>query len=281
MGGLNMQINATDLEQATRHEKRDEAPIIPQRTYYDRVILQKLQHRPWLESLHQFMDPNAKGFAMNLAKRMNHFDIKVVHISESGKPDSAIRCSTLEDFDEVMTEDKERIGTLIIAKGLSRAMIEILGSRFSLQPEFFASQLVGTELFRMGRQVPLTGLPPARVLYLMADYIRESPFYTAEYNRPYHIKGGLEEMSNMRVTETSTPRGVKVIHYDLPDNFYGEKISVYKKRGSKIGKPELREKVILWKSVASHTYFRHYPYRRAPFQYSLRISCLEPSYSAR
>jgi hypothetical protein len=187
MGGLNMQINATDLEKASRHEKRDEAPIIPQSTYYDRVILSKLQHGPWLESLHQFMDPNAKGFAMNLAKRMNHFDIKVVHISASGKPDSAIHCSTLEGFDEVMTEDKERIGTLIIAKGLSRAMIEILGNRFALEPEFFASQLVGTELFRMGRQVPLTELPPARVLYLMADYIRKSPFYTAEYSRPGRI----------------------------------------------------------------------------------------------
>jgi hypothetical protein len=65
----------------------------------------------------------------------------------------------------------------------------------------------------------------------------------------------------MRVTETTTPRGVKVIHDDLPDNFYGEKISVYKKRGSKIGKLKLREKFILWKSVASDKYFRHYPYR--------------------
>jgi len=246
MGGPEIVISTNDLEKGQPpHEKHDQhqdvTRNIPPSTYHERVVGLKLQHRPWLESLHQFMDPNAKGFAISLASRMKHFDIKVVHFPKSGKPDSVIKCPTPEDFERAISKDKERTGTLIIAKGMSRAMIEALGTIFELEPEFFANHLAGTELFRMGHQESPGLRAPARAPNLLPDYIRKAPFYTAEYRRPYHIEGGKERVFKLRVTETTTPRGATIVHDDLPDVFFVEKISIYKKKGSNIGKPELTE----------------------------------------
>ena len=217
-------------------QQQDGVQNVPPSTYLDRVVEPKLLHRPWLESLYQFMDSSAKGFAISIAKRMKYFDIKVIHFSKSGTPNSIIKCLTPEHFKEVISEDKERTGSLIIAKGISRAMIEALGTAFELEPEFFANHLAGTELLRMGRQESLVLRAPARAPYLLPDYIRKAPFYAAEYRRPYHIEGGKEEIFRIRVTEATIPRGVLLIHDDLPDVFVIEKISVYKKRGSNIGK---------------------------------------------
>jgi hypothetical protein len=244
MGGPEIVISTNDLEKGQPpHEKhdlhQDETRNIPPSTYHDGVVELVLQHRPWLESLHQFMDPNAKGFAINLASRMKHFDIKVIHFLKSGKPDSVIKCLTPDDFERAISEDKERTGTLVIAKAISRAMIEAFGTKFELEPEFFANYLAGTELYRMGRQELLGLRAPARAPNLLPDYIRKAPFYTAEYRRPYHIEGGKARVFKLRVTETTTPRGAQIVHDDLPDVFFVEKISVYKKRGSNIGKPGL------------------------------------------
>jgi len=246
MGGPEIGISTNDLEKGPPpHEKHDqhqyETRNTPPSTYHNGVVEPKLQHRPWLESLHQFMDPNAKGFAVNLANRMKHFNIKVIHFPKSGKPDSVIKCSTPEDFEGAISGDKERTGTLVITKGISRAMIEALGTIFELEPEFFASHLAGTELFRMGRQESPILRAPARAPSLLPDYIRKAPFYTAEYRRPYHIEGGTERVFKLRVTETNTSRGIAIVHEDLPDVFFVEKISVYKKKGSNIGKLGLTE----------------------------------------
>jgi hypothetical protein len=246
MGGPEIVISTNDLEKGQPpHEKhdqhQDETRNIPPSTYHDGVVELNLQYRPWLESLHQFMDPNAKGFAINLANRMKHFDIKVIHFSKSGKPDSVIKCPTPEDFERAISEDKERTGTLVIAKGISRAMIEALGTLFELEPEFFANHLAGTELYRMGHPESLDLRAPARAPSLLPDYIRKAPFYTAKYRRPYHIEGGKERVFKLRGAETTTPRGAQIIHDDLPEVFVVEKISVYKKRGSNIGKPGLTE----------------------------------------
>jgi hypothetical protein len=237
-------LSTNDLEKGPPpHEyhdhQQDETRNIPPSTYHDEVVKLKLQHRPWLESLHQFMDYNAEGFAMNLGNRMKHFDIKVVRFPKSGKPDTAIKCTTPEEFEEAISEDsedKERTGILVIAKGISRAMIETLGTRFELEPEFFASHLAGTELYRMGRRESPILRALARTPNLPPDYIKKASFYTAEYYRPCNVKGGQEKAFKLRVTETSTPRGVQIIHRDFPEVFVAEKISVHKKKGSNIGK---------------------------------------------
>ncbi|KAF8847744.1 hypothetical protein BDZ45DRAFT_754559 [Acephala macrosclerotiorum] len=111
----------------------------------------------------------------------------------------------------------------------------IFGTTYKLEPEFFASYLAGTELFRLGSYKSPLVLPPARSPYFLPGYFRKAPFYTAEYRRPYHVKGGGQIVCKLRVAVTSTSRGASIIHPDLPDVFVGEKISVYKKRGSKIG----------------------------------------------
>jgi hypothetical protein len=78
--------------------------------------------------------------------------------------------------------------------------------------------------------------PSPETFRLLPDYIGKAPFYTTEYRRPYHIEGGYEQVFKLRTTETTTPRGIHMVHPDLPEVFGSEKISVYKKRGSKIGK---------------------------------------------
>jgi len=237
-------ISAEDLEKGSLPEKHDQpqdkARSILPNAYYDIVGL-KFQHRPWLECLYQFMNPTTEGFAMQPSRRMEDFDIKVIHFTESRKPDSAIKCSTPNEFKRAVREEKERTGTLIIAKGLSRAIIEALGTTYELEPEFFASHLAGTEIFRLAHYESPLLKPPARSPYLLPDYIRKAPFYTAEYRRPYHIKGGDQIVFKLRVTVTNTSRGASIVHPDLPDVFVSEKISVYKKRGSKIGESGLTE----------------------------------------
>jgi hypothetical protein len=243
MGGSEIESVPSDLEKGPpQREKYNQQHAKPRNfcpsIYHDQIVKPKLQHRPWLESLHQFMDPSANGFAMDLASncRMDHFDIKVIHFPKSGKPYLIIKCLTSEDFEAAINDDEERGGTLVIGKGISRAMIETLGVRFELEPEFFAQYLEGTELFRMGTQI--SGAP-ANAPNFLPEYVRRAPFYTAEYRRPYHIEGGQQMVIHLRSTETTTPRGVQIIHRDLPDVFYAEKISVYKRKGSNIGKPEI------------------------------------------
>ncbi|TAQ86243.1 hypothetical protein B7494_g5413 [Chlorociboria aeruginascens] len=202
-------------------------------TYYDHVVQLKLQRQPWLESLHQFMDPCATGFAMKLTSRMKHFDIKVINFLKSGLPDPIIHCTTPEEFSVAMGADKELTGTLIIAQGLSRTLIETLGTKFSLEPAFFANYLAGTELYREGGRLSSLLLhPPARAPNFLPDYIREAPFYTVEYRRPYHIEGGQESAFKLRSTKTTTTRGIQIIKHNLPDVFWAEKISVYKKNSN-------------------------------------------------
>jgi hypothetical protein len=241
MGGPEIVISANDLEQgrprSRNHDQNQyELRSVPRSEYHDRFVADNLQHRPWLEILHQFMNPNGEGFAVDPKHRMLHFDIKVIHISKSGNIESLTKCTSLTSFKDAIGDEKERSGTLVIAKDLSQAMIDALGMQYELQPEFFASHLGGTESFGMGYWESPTVRPPARAPNLLPDYLRKAPFYTAEYRRPYHIEGGKAKVLELRSSETSTPRGAQILKEDLPDIFVFEKISLYKKPGSNIGK---------------------------------------------
>jgi hypothetical protein len=243
MGGPGIVTSTNDLEQGPspneNHDKHQyEMRDVPRSEYHEKYVEPKLQHRPWLDILHQFLNANAEGFAVEQDHRMLHFDIKVIHISKSGNVDSITKCTTPTKFKEAISEEKERGGTLIIAKDLSRAMIDALGMQYEIEPEFFASHLGGTESFRMGYWESPTLRAPARVPNLLPDYIRKAPFYTAEFRRPYHIDGGLQQIVKLRSSKTSTPRGAQVLKDGLPDVFVFEKISVYKNMGSNIGKPD-------------------------------------------
>ena len=108
------------------------------------------------------MNPNAEGFAVNPKRRMLHFDINVIHISKSGNIESLIKCLTPTKFTDAISEEepKERSGTLI-AKDLSRAMINSLGTEYELEPEFFANHLEGKSLIAWALGNPqLCGLLP-------------------------------------------------------------------------------------------------------------------------
>jgi hypothetical protein len=240
MGVLDVAISQDELERGLSlglyHDSHQHAmQNVVQSGYHDRVVREKLQ-RPWLDILNEFLDPDAEGFPVDPQDhRLNDFDIEVIHISKSGKINPPIKCINPAEFKKAISEDKARIGTLIIAEDLSRAMIDTLGIQYDLEPEFFASHLLGTESFRMGSwESPLLRAPP-RAPNILPDYLREAPYYTAEFRRPYHIDGGIEEIKKRRSSETRTPRGTQMLKRDLPDVFTLEKISVYKKKESNIG----------------------------------------------
>lgn len=196
----------------------------------------KLKHRPWLDSLNEFLDPSEKSFAVPLDYRLMAFDVEVMHISESGEVDAPIKCKDAVAFKQAIDRaDKERGGTLVIAEDLSRALIDTLSMQYSLEPEFFACHLLGTESFRTGIWESPTEQPLPRAPNFLPDYVRKAPFYTMEFRRPYYFSGGFKELVDLRSKETSTPRPALMIKHDMSDAFAFEKISVYKRRGSNFG----------------------------------------------
>jgi hypothetical protein len=254
-----------------------EMPNMSQSEYHDKVVKPKLQHRPWLETLHEFLDPSAEGFAIKRSDRMSHFDIKVIRISMSGEVESPIKCDEPAQFKEAISEVEERCGTLLIAKGLSRAMIDILGMEYNLDPDFFASHLQGTESFRTGIWAPPTVQRLARAPNFLPDYIRKSPYYTVEFRRPYHIDGGLKITQLLRSSQTSTPRGAQHLKDNLPNVFVSEKISVYRKKGSNLGtKYSQHVRAIHLRKPDVQRIFRNNSYRPTHLESSvcfLYISC--------
>jgi hypothetical protein len=241
MGAPEIVTSTNDLEQGPlqrgNHDRHEyEIRKVPLSVYYDRVVKPKFKHRPWLENLYQFMDPTSQGFEVDLGRRLRYFDITVIHISTSGEVDSIIECDTPDIFKNAIIDDQERSGTLVIAKDISRAMIEALGTQYELEPEFFATHLLGTESFRKGHWVSPTLLARARAPNLLPEYLRKASFYTGEFRRLYYIEGGLHKVYQFRSSETCTPRAAQNLKDELPDVFAIEKISVYKRPGSNVGK---------------------------------------------
>lgn len=207
-------------------------PDVQRSEYHDTYVTPKVKRRPWLEILDEFLDPNKKSFAVPPDHRLLYFDVQVIHISASGQVNKPITCKNATEFKEnINSADTERSGTLVIAEDLSRATIDALGMQYDLEPEFFACHLQGTESFRSGDWKT----PTVRAPNVLPDYLRNAPYYTAEFRRPYHIPGGLKKIIELRSSITSTPRGVQPFATDKPHIFVFEKISVYKRKGSNFG----------------------------------------------
>jgi hypothetical protein len=227
-------ISPNELERGSSlSESNDQyaMPYVPWSEYHDNYVKPKVKHRPWLEILNEFLDPNKESFAVPLEHRLSFFDMQVIHISASGKVNTPITCKNATEFKEkINSADTGRRGTLVIVEDLSRAMIDALGMQYDLEPEFFACHLLGTECFRNGYWEPQTMRAPN----VLPDYLRNSPYYTVEFRRPYYIPGSLKEIIELRSSVTSTPRGAEILE-GMPDAFVFEKISVYKRKGSNFG----------------------------------------------
>src|SRR5450432_221380 len=94
MGGLEIVTSANDLEQGlpqsgNYNQRQYEMRNVPRSEYHERFVEGNLQHRPWLDILHQFMNPNAEGFAVNLKsshavfrhQSYPHFEIRKYRIT--------------------------------------------------------------------------------------------------------------------------------------------------------------------------------------------------------
>lgn len=250
-------------------------PEVRQSQYSHQVIKPKLLHRPWLEILDQFLDPEETGFAAPLEHRLFWFDVQVIHILASGEihPESPIDCKNAAEFNKAIGfTDKALSGTLVMAEDISQAMVDVLGMQYNIDPEFFACHLHGTETFRTGEWKSSTSRAPN----VLPDYLRKSSFYTAETWRPCNVIGARKKLVELRSCQriikkrgflgsvlsalrvvwessdnkgipigipaklggrvlTNTPRGALVLWDDTPDMFINEKISVYERKSSRLG----------------------------------------------
>lgn len=220
MGGLEGEL--TPIE--NRHQDQSE--------YHDQYVKPKLYHRPWLDILSTFLDPNEKSFAVSKKRRLSFFDVEVIHVLASGKVSPPIKCESKAQFRQAISSASEELrGTLVIANDLSGAMIDALGMQYDLEPEFFACHLLGTESYRMGNWRS----PTVRAPNILPDHIKKAPYYTVGFRRPYHIPGGFKEIIELRSTKTNTPRGAQILTGDIPDALVFERISVYKRKGANFG----------------------------------------------
>jgi hypothetical protein len=71
--------------------------------YHDQKVRPKLKHRPWLDILHEFLDPNNKNFSVETQHRLSFFDIGVIHISASGNVDPPIKCKDTTAFKQAVS----------------------------------------------------------------------------------------------------------------------------------------------------------------------------------
>lgn len=230
-------------------------PPMPLSGYRHRHVTPNLLNRPGLAILDEFMDSYNTGFALPFEHRKSKLDIIVVHIHKSEGVQQSIRCLSLETFELAMrpqnsstdtytsavhlegwVAEADRRGTIIFIEDLSVDMIDVLGTKYSMEPEFFADHLRGSEPFRTGKWLPVAVRAPK----ILPSCIREAPFYIVEFRRPYHLSKGLEDVIDLRSRVTNIPRGAHIFkgrqtNKDLPDVFVFEKVSVYKKKSSKIG----------------------------------------------
>lgn len=269
MGNPGVTITIEDpergLSQSKFHNQHQDAP--PPREYRNQKVTPKLAHRPWLKGLDEFLDPDEKGFENSQKHRLSYFDVQVIHISASGEVGSPIEYNGengIKEFKKAISPaDNECCGTLVITEDISLAMIDALGIKYDLEPEFFACHLKGTEIFRTGSWLLPTERLLTRVPNVLGDYLRKAPFYTAEFRRPYHIKGGHKEIEDLRSRETSTPRGAQILNKEIPDTFIFEKISVYKKEGKKSGRFDcstMRKIFTIRRRLMSHAMYSSNPY---------------------
>lgn len=271
MAGPNTIISLDKLEQALplgenveQYQHNVQGPYHVE--YYNQKVAPKLEHRPDLDILHKFLVPNERNFSTATNHRLSSFDVKVIHISASGEVGNPISCIGVNgeaDFQRATRNmDKQLCGTIIIAEGLSAAMINTLGMQYDLEPEFFAFHLEETEHFHMGKWLSPSIGPSARSPIALSDCLRKAPHYTVSFRRPCHIPGGFDKIVNLRST-TSTPRGVHILKESIPDVFISEKISVYKRKGSNFG--ILHRKTILDQAASGKAnmrcIFRGNPYR--------------------
>jgi hypothetical protein len=244
MGGPGVIVSMNDLErglsQNRNHDQNQHATQdVPPSNYRDQKVKPNLDYQPWLTILDEFLNPDEKNFKVSFDHRIWHFDVDIIHISASGEVGPLINCIDKAEFlKQVSNADNEPRSTLIIAEDISVAMIEALGIKYDLEPEFFACHLLGTEAFRTGGWQSPTVRFPARAPNALYDYVRKAPHYVVEFRRPYRIEGGHKKIEDLRSKETNTPRGAQILHKErgIPDTFIFEKISVYKRKGSKFGR---------------------------------------------
>jgi hypothetical protein len=214
------------------HAYPPQAP--PRGKYHQEHIADKVDCRPWLKALDEFLDPAlSNNFGADPSQRLDAFDIKVLCIYSSRAVSNVIHCYGAAQFREERANiqmDQDLQGQIFRVEDLSAAMINTLGAELNVDPEFFANHLEGTQSFRLGPK----NKPTSRDPIMLPNELRKAPYYSLSFRRPYHMPSGLEDVVKARKNRVLT-RGVQLLG-EFSAAFGVEKISVYKKRGDPFGK---------------------------------------------
>jgi hypothetical protein len=191
---------------------------------YHAEIKNRLREMPGLAILDQFMQLKPpQGFEGGV------FSIDVLHVLKSGELSGLVETyRTPEEFHSAIEKAPPgRIGSFALVSDLSSEMIEALGSRFNLCPEFFALHLRETQCFREGK----FRRPTCLELDVLPSYFRKAPFYCLEICRSYPFPGGLAEVGKTRASKTNTPRGCYKMR-ELLNITVRERVSIYETQTS-------------------------------------------------
>jgi hypothetical protein len=220
---------------------------------YHAMISDRLEEMPGLTILDQLMQQRPTN---------GSFNIQILHVLESGElfpPKTLECCSTPEEFHHTFSgAPLNRIGSFVLVDNISAEVVETLGSRFNLRPEFFATYLRETQNFREGRFRPSKYCE----LEVLPSYYREAPFYSLELCRPYPFPGGLEEIAEMR-RSINNARGFYLMR-GLEGASARERVSVYETKTSDdkyVGENDSRWRDIGKRSLELSPFTRHCPIR--------------------
>ena len=211
---------------------------------------------PRLKLLADFMSPNHRIVGFNtdadVVLRMKHVDVTVVdHSSIEGVSTKIAvphRFRDLRALDNHLDIKPVLSGSVrvVLVENISRDVIELLGSRYALDPRFFENHVRGIERFLAAKW---SGDKVQRLEDAAPQLIRR-PFATVDFARPYRFQNW-EEVYLLRA-KTTVPRLGNVA-----SNFYmKENVSIYGPVKCKQG-----YSVCKWPSSTSYRHnLLEYPY---------------------
>ncbi|PTU25245.1 hypothetical protein P175DRAFT_0429358 [Aspergillus ochraceoroseus IBT 24754] len=163
---------------------------------YSRFVAAQRHNNPCLAGLENFLsDPNSDQRPCRILKLDFPVDTKSPHLSSAQQID-------IEDIAETIYASKPKgHGQILFIEDLCPDIIEILGTRYQIDPLFFASHL-HAPFRQIDAQTPNLAILPSRT--------RKQNFINLHYHRAVELRGKVEN-ENMLIRDMNVNRKVAVL----------------------------------------------------------------------